>query len=39
MNGKRWKKTWLRRRARRRGWTVTHRSWKKDSVGYAEGEE
>ncbi len=39
MTGKRWKKTSLRRRARRRGWTVVHRSWKKDIVGYRVDED
>ncbi len=34
MTGKRFNKTRLRRLARRRGWTKTYRSWKKDLVGY-----
>ena len=34
MTNKRWRKIWLRRTARRRGWTKTFRSYKKDIVGY-----
>lgn len=39
MNGKRAKKTRLRRLARRRGWTKVRRSYKRDIVGVREGEE